>query len=172
MSNYSKRKPKLNKYDLTNNYGIGYTSKGDEFYFDMDDYERIKNFTWFKDGSRFCAIKDGKKICLHRFVTNCPKGMVVDHINHDIKDNRKQNLRICTDVENKHNRSPKDGKCCGVSYRQERQKWYARIGNKFLGYFNTEEEAVEARREAEIEWFGDYSYISSMEKGFSNEYIA
>ena len=61
MSNYSKRKPKLNKYDLTNNYGIGYTSKGDEFYFDMDDYERIKNFTWFKDGSRFCAIKDGKK---------------------------------------------------------------------------------------------------------------
>lgn len=61
MSNYPKRKPKLNKYDLTNNYGIDYTSKGDEFYFDMDDYEKIKNFTWSKDGSRFCAMKDGKK---------------------------------------------------------------------------------------------------------------
>ena len=31
-------KKKYNKYDLTNDYGIGYTSKNELFYFDLEDY--------------------------------------------------------------------------------------------------------------------------------------
>jgi len=39
-------KRKGNDYDLNGNFGIGYTSKKEEFYFDLDDFEKIKNYTW------------------------------------------------------------------------------------------------------------------------------
>lgn len=38
---------KFNKYDLTGDYGIGYTYNTNEpFYFDLEDYEKIKFWTW------------------------------------------------------------------------------------------------------------------------------
>ena len=50
---------KYNKYDLTGKFGIGYTSKGEEFYFDLEDYDKIKNHLWYKD-------KDGGLICTEK----------------------------------------------------------------------------------------------------------
>ena len=46
-----------------------------------------------------------KDIPLHRFIMGAPKGKVVDHINGDGRDNRKENLRICTRAENARNRN-------------------------------------------------------------------
>ena len=37
---------KYNTYDLTGEYGIGYTSKDEEFYFDLEDYDKIKDYCW------------------------------------------------------------------------------------------------------------------------------
>ena len=37
---------KKNNYNLLDEYGIGYTSKGEEFYFDLEDYNKIKDYTW------------------------------------------------------------------------------------------------------------------------------
>ncbi|WP_368488451.1 hypothetical protein [Clostridium sp. BJN0013] len=39
-------KYKYNTYDLTGEYGIGYDAKGNIFYFDLEDYDRIKDFYW------------------------------------------------------------------------------------------------------------------------------
>lgn len=47
---------------------------------------------------------DKKKIRLHRYLMNCPDGLVVDHINGDTKDNRISNLRVVTQKENLKNR--------------------------------------------------------------------
>ena len=160
---YPKRKPKLNKYDLTGEYGIGYTSKGYAFYFDLEDYDKIKDYTWVRHGDAICSSTYGR-VFMHRLLMNCPKGLVVDHRNHDKRDNRKSNLRICTDRENKHNRTPKNNKICGVAFRPDRNKWCARIGKRFLGYFKTEDEAIKARQRAEIEMFGEFSYTLSMQQ--------
>jgi hypothetical protein len=42
----------------------------------------------------------GKRLHLHRFIMNCPNNMVIDHINGNNLDNRKQNLKICTQQKN------------------------------------------------------------------------
>ena len=164
---YSKRKSKLNRYDLTKEYGIGYTSKDEPFYFDLEDYDKIKDYTWGFEKGGVYSRTNGRKIRMHRLIMKCPKGMVVDHINHNTKDNRKSNLRICTRAENNHNRSSRKQKCCGICYIKKSEKWMARLGRKFLGYFKTEEEAIEARKQAEFEMFGEYSYLYSKEKGES-----
>jgi hypothetical protein len=44
-----------------------------------------------------------KVIALHRFIMDAPRGKMVDHINGDGRDNRKENLRICTVAENARN---------------------------------------------------------------------
>lgn len=91
-----KNNKKYNTYDLSGEYGIGYTSKGEEFYFDLEDYDLIKDYCWCVDSQGY--IKSGN-IFLHRIIMNSP----IVHFDIDHKygkntrhDNRKSNLRIAT----------------------------------------------------------------------------
>lgn len=173
----SKRSKKYNQYDLSNEYGIGYTSNTNEaFYFDLEDYDLIKNYCWYSDdGYVFTNLKD-KIISLHRLVMGCKHGdgLYVDHINHDKLNCRKYNLRIVTNQQNSMNaakRSDNTSGVTGVRFCEERNKWNAQImfdyRAKNLGYFDTFEEAVDARKQAEEEYFGSYSYDNSMR--YANE---
>jgi len=84
--------------------------------------------------------------------------MEIDHINRDRKDNRISNLRLVSSRENKQNaRAKKTNKSgfVGVCFDARRNKFKAEIrdgdGRKvFLGRFDTLEEAVFARKNAEI----------------------
>ena len=62
-------KRKFNNYDLTGSFGIGYTTKGEEFYFDLEDYDLIKNYNWHIDKSGYVVANSGdnrkRKILLH-----------------------------------------------------------------------------------------------------------
>lgn len=160
-------KNKYNSYDLTGEYGIGYTSKGDEFYFDLEDYEKIKHYCWcYSDG----YVQNTKNhLRMHRFVMNCKdKNLVVDHINHITYDNRKTNLRICSNSQNGMNKKTVQNNRSGyngVTFDKEKNQWRVRIGiNKetiHVGYFKNKEDAIQARNDAEDEYFGKYSYNSS-----------
>lgn len=126
---------------------------------DLDDVERVKQHKWFFTGHGYIVNSDYQKI--HRFITNCPKGMEVDHINHNKLDNRKENLRICQHQENNCNKGlikTNTSGVTGVTWDKTRQKWIAHIKGKNLGRFDTKEEAIRVRKQAEIEYFGEFRY--------------
>jgi hypothetical protein len=164
----SERFRKYNTYDLTGDYGIGYTSKGEEFYFDLEDYDKIKDYCWgiHHTGYVCSRIRETNEyIALHRLILNLEQNKIVDHINHNKIDNRKFNLRI-TNVHgnaiNKRTQKNNTSGHSGVSYHKAQKKWCARIPiNKkriHLGYFTNKEDAIAARKTAEIKYFGEFRY--------------
>lgn len=97
--------------------------------------------------------KKKKRILLHRYILNPPPNFLVDHINRNTLDNRISNLRVVTPRENTCNMVTNTSGCAGVGYHKATQRWRAYYNNKnkhiSLGYYNTKEEAVEARRKFE-----------------------
>lgn len=83
----------------------------------------------------------------------------LDHINHDKLDNKLENLREVTQLENNHNRTQNDNNTSGftgVNWSKQRGKWCARIRitgkRKHLGYFINLNDAILARKSANIEY--------------------
>lgn len=102
------RKPnQLNQYIFKDNYGIGIANNTkNKFYFDVDDYYKIKDLAWYENSKGYIINrKKGNMILLHRFVLDAESDNFVDHINRNRLDNRKQNLRFCTPQENSINRN-------------------------------------------------------------------
>ncbi len=82
---------------------LSLVNKKDFVIVDDDDYEKLKIFNWHRNGNYYAG--NSKLGLMHRFITNCPKNMVVDHINRNRLDNRKSNLKVCTQSENMKNSS-------------------------------------------------------------------
>lgn len=179
INNGNKRK--LNKYDLSGEYGIGWTSNTDEkFYFDFEDYDKIKNYTWrahtpTKNYKRLVTDYwvDGKRhnLIFHKLILD---GKIIDHKNHNTFDNRKSNLRECTQQQNSYNASLRidnTSGIIGVSYRKDRGKWTARIHGDgrylSLGCYDNIDEAIKARLKAELQY---YEYDFSPNRDLFEEY--
>lgn len=89
-----------------------------------------------------------RSMYLHRFLTNCPKGYVVDHVNGDKLCNIPSNLRVTTQRQNVWNTKLMDrshGLPLGVS--QYRKRYVAKIYDgkvRHLGTFDTVKDAFSA----------------------------
>ena len=105
---------------------------------------------------------------LHRFIAKAPKGKVVDHINGNTLDNRKENLRIVTHKQNSmnqmktrtHKGKPTSSKYRGVSFVERRNRWIARCSGHHVGYFKEENAAAEAYDKKAKELFGEYANLN------------
>lgn len=128
---------------------------------DIEDIDKIKNSKWCKDKNNY--VKNSNQEYLHRIIMG-ESDLFIDHINGNKLDNRKSNLRICCNADNLKNRvklpSNNTSGILGVRYRADRDKWYAEIQfNKQkinLGSYIKKEDAIKARLEAEIKYFGIY----------------
>lgn len=158
-----------NTYDISGTYGIGWSVQKRLFLFDKDDYDLIRKYNWCHNTQGYLVSFDTKTkkfIYLHRLIMGVSNSkQVVDHINHHTYDNRKENLRVCSQRENIMN--CKVGKnntsgITGVMYHQLLNKWYASITIHSrtinLGYYEKIEDAIKARKNAEQQYFGNFAY--------------
>lgn len=128
---------------------------------DLDDIDKVKQYRWHL--SHGYAKNNRYNLYLHRFIMGNPEdNIIVDHINRDRLDNRKYNLRFCSLQENNMNKGIQSNNSSGypgVSYSKNKWRAYIGINGKqiHLGRYNTIEEAIEARRQAELEYFGEFA---------------
>ena len=142
---------------------------------DREDYDRVKKYNWYfcqkinsKNGYVVASDYINKKshnLSLSRFIMNCPKGLLVDHRDHNTLNNQKYNLRICNSNNNNWNMLPRKNcksKHKGVFWNNDRNKWTSRIQKnekiKFLGRFSTQKEAAIAYNKAAKELHGEFAY--------------
>lgn len=119
----------------------GKRGKGKSVRVDDDDYKKYNHLVWHLSDTGYAVRRyNGETIRLHRLIMNCPEGMVVDHLNGDTLDNRKCNLRVCTQLENAKNKHGVKGYC----YDKSKRKYMVKYRNKFYGRYKTEEEAKRA----------------------------
>lgn len=166
---------RYNKYDLSGEYGIGYTLKDEEFYFDLDDYDLIKDHCWHITKRGYVATRDenknGGRISLHRLVMGFPdKCFDIDHIHgkQSRNDNRRSNLRIVTRSQNNMNSALSKNNTSGVTgviFNKNTGKWSASIminyNSIYLESFDSFENAVNARMQAEEKYYGEFAYNNS-----------
>jgi len=163
-----------NKFELLED-GLtikGICPTGEEFYFDADDFDKIKSFTWYisgKDKLKTCINTYGKP--LYKFVLSAPSGYEIDHVDRNRLNNRKSNLRICTHQQNQFNQdlqSNNSSGVIGVRFYKARNKYVARI--KFcgrdihLGYYENIKNAMQARNEAARLLFGSFAVLSEVDE--------
>lgn len=135
---------------------------------DDEDFEKVKkekyslSVTFDKTINNFYVAFTAKpqsssSRLLHRYLLNPPKGMTVDHINRNPLDNRRCNLRICTQFENNQNQSHNKSGKVGVSYNKRINKYiaYIKVNRKHitLGEFKNFKDAVKCRIQAEEKYF-------------------
>src|SRR4051794_35927015 len=99
---------------------------------DDKDYPHLKRLRWYNDGKGYAVSRSysesGKleQVKMHRLIAKCPNNLVVDHINRDPSDNRRENLRCVTRRQNTLNRrlnSNNKSGYKGVSWNKGYSRW-------------------------------------------------
>jgi len=132
---------------------------------DAEDYSLVKGYKWrfgYETGYATTNI-DGKAIALHKIITNTTT-QIIDHIDRNKMNNRKENLRHATKSINEINKGLRENNTSGVTgvtFSKQSNKWRARINvNKrvvFLGDFQDKKDAIKSRLIAENKYYKDFA---------------
>lgn len=140
---------------------------------DDADFAWLNQFKWYalKGRTTFYAARAKyiigrhyQHLRMHRIIMNVSANKQIDHRNHNGLDNRRNNLRVCTNTENKQNGLPY--KNCSSQFRgvwwcKNVKKWRAAITvNKkliYLGYRSSEIECAKLYDAKAKELFGEFA---------------
>lgn len=131
-----------------------------------EDYDRVSQYNWWllKAGyvyTQTCIKGKRTTILLHSFIMTPAKGTEIDHINGDVLDNRRENLRLASRSQNCGNRRS-FGKLKGIYWNKN--AWQAQIKKDgeyvYLGRFKDPMEAARKYDEKATELFGDFACVN------------
>ena len=156
--------------------GIGMTIKiplnhGKTALIDDEDYEKVSHRKW--QYSKGYAVSGSylpkNHLRMHRVILGLSHNdhQSVDHINGDRLDNRKTNLRLCTNSQNQANRDAPTTNTSGykgVTYHRGKKAWMASANHNnkayFAGYHQTPELAAKAYDELAKKLWGDFAKLN------------
>ena len=100
-----------------------------------EDEKKLTSYSWRPKVGRnnlYFFSRIGKGIMMHRVVMNAKKGQIIDHINGNTLDNRRENLRVVTPQQSSINRILNGGSSLykGVFRRKNEINWSIKISNK------------------------------------------
>lgn len=136
------------------------------------DFEKLSKIKWQCNSNGYATCGIGKKgkqrtKLLHRVLLNPPKNLQVDHINGNRLDNRRINLRVCTNRQNSANQqTPKHNTSGfkGVTWHKINKNWNAGIkilGKRIhLGVFQDKKSAARAYNKAAKIYFGSFAKLN------------
>jgi hypothetical protein len=156
---------------------------------DSEDFDRISKFTWYaRFSSRsWYAVRCKRRgesgnilVWMHNMIVPPPRGLMVDHANHNGLDNRKTNLRLATWAQNMQNRRRSKVGCTskykGVIHRNfhnRRKLWYAYINANrrriHLGCYMTELEAALEYDRAAVRFHGQFACLNFPKKSINRK---
>lgn len=156
-----------NKYDLSNEFGIGYSLNTNmPFYFDLCDYDKVKLRKWtthtYKGYVRLISTnpETNKSETMAQYLF----GNWYDHINRNALDNRSANLRKSNPSLNQRNlslRNDNSSGVTGVSFNKHLRKWETYINingkRKKLGYYINVDDAITIRLKAEVYYYKEFA---------------
>ncbi len=151
---------------------------------DDEDFDKVKLIPWSENRSAHSSTSYAhariNKIptYMHRFILDAKKGDVVDHINHDGLDNRRENLRLVSHQLNMFNRRGKEiatSKYLGVFKQNGRRKFRAfvqipTVGRVYLGSYSTEVTAAKARNDYILKYNIKDNPLNDLSLSDSNPY--
>lgn len=126
------------------------TEKNEYILIDKEDLEVIKPYYWFVQNKQAYTRIGKKTIGLGKADTR-----EVDHIHHNMLDNRKSQLRIVNRSQNCINTRLNINNSSGVKgvYQQKEGFWIAQIScsgkRYYLGCYKNKSDAIRARKNAE-----------------------
>lgn len=158
---------RVNTYNFENeDYVEIITKKGQKILVDKEDFDKIKKWSWCVSPQGYAVANINHKVTKINWVLfPKAKGLVQDHINGNKLDNRKSNLRSCTQHQNSMNCGLYKNSTTGFVgvCKLKNGKYFARImfnrKEIRIGTFSTLEEAVMERKKAEEKFYGEYRRI-------------
>lgn len=121
---------------------------------DKEDYTKVQNYYWTLNHNGYpWSRTQGTKIYLYHLIYETDK--LIDHIDRNPLNNKKNNLRIVDYSQNNLNHntiSTSSTGINGVTWDKTKNKWRSRIRfhyKEYCEYFDNFEEAVQWRKELE-----------------------
>lgn len=147
----------------------GKNGKGLRSIVDEIDFEYLTKYRWYlsNDGyvKRSCKAQETR---MHRVIMSAPEDKFVDHINGNTLDNRRENLRLCTNQQNQWNSAPIENTSSqykGVTKRNNAYDAYININNykKYLGRFSSEIAAANFYNHNARRLYGEFARLNVCE---------
>lgn len=144
------------------------TKKGEHIFVDSKRVKDVSKLSWYVNKVGYAVNDSAPRKLMHRFIMGYPKGNI-DHINGNKLDNRKCNLRICTQSQNMMNslkRKTNKSGYKGVCWNKKYSKWEATLTvkykHKFLGYFDDKIMAAKAYNKKAKDAFGKFAKLNKI----------